>query len=47
MARVGDVRTFENFVIPVPPSVDVSSYKAVVVSCDSFDRFITSAAYRE
>jgi hypothetical protein len=47
MARVGDVRTFENFVVPVPPSVDVSSYKAVVVWCESFDQFITSAAYRE
>jgi hypothetical protein len=46
MARVGDVRTFENFVVPVPPSVDVSRYAAVVVWCESFSQFITAAKYR-
>jgi hypothetical protein len=47
MARVGDVRTFENFVVPVPASIDVSAYRAVIVWCESFDQFITAAAYRE
>jgi hypothetical protein len=47
MARVGDVRTFENFVVPVPASIDVSGYRAVIVWCESFDQFITAAAYRE
>lgn len=31
MQRVGDVRTFENFVVPVPETVDVGQYKAVIV----------------
>ena len=45
MARIGDVRTFENFVVPVPPSVDVSRYAAVIVWCESFSQFITAAKY--
>jgi hypothetical protein len=46
MARVGDVNTFENFVVAVPPSVDVSQYNAVIVWCETFGQFITAAKYR-
>lgn len=46
MARIGDVRTFRNFLIPVPESVDVSRYSAVIVWCESFDQFITAAEYQ-
>jgi len=46
MARVGDVRTFENFVVPVPESIDVARYDTVVVWCESFSQFITAAKYR-
>ncbi|HEY0879395.1 MAG TPA: DM13 domain-containing protein [Zeimonas sp.] len=46
MVRVGDVRTFENFVVPVPESVDVSAYDTVIVWCESFSQFITAARYR-
>jgi hypothetical protein len=46
MARVGDVRTFENFVVAVPASVDVSSYNTAIVWCESFSQFITAAKYR-
>ena len=46
MVRVGDVRTFENFVVPVPESVDVSKYKAVIIWCETFSQFITAAEYR-
>jgi len=46
MKRVGDVRTFENFVVPVPESVDVSQYKAVIIWCESFSQFITAAEYK-
>lgn len=46
MVRVGDVRTFENFVVPVPDSIDVSSYNTAIVWCESFGQFITSAKYR-
>lgn len=46
MVRVGDVKTFENFVVPVPESIDVSAYNTVVVWCESFGQFITAAKYR-
>jgi hypothetical protein len=46
MARVGDVQTFENFVVPVPPGVDPARYTAVIVWCESFGQFITAARYR-
>jgi hypothetical protein len=46
MVRVGDVRTFENFVVPVPTSIDVSDYSTVIVWCESFSQFITAGKYR-
>lgn len=45
-ARLGDVKTFENFVVPVPASVDVAQYTTVVVWCETFSMFISSAKYR-
>ncbi|MCX7892122.1 MAG: DM13 domain-containing protein [Burkholderiales bacterium] len=45
-ARVGDVKTFENFVVPVPEGVDVSQYDTVVVWCEAFSMFISAAKYR-
>ena len=46
MVRVGDVRTFENFLVPVPESIDPADYSAVVVWCESFGQFITAAKYQ-
>jgi hypothetical protein len=46
MARVGDVRTFDNFVVEVPPSIDVTRYTTVIVWCETFGQFITAARYR-
>ena len=46
MVRVGDVRTFENFVVPVPQGIDVSAYSAAIVWCETFGQFITAAKYR-
>ena len=46
MMRVGDVKTFENFIVPVPESIDVSRYNTVIVWCESFGQFITAAKYR-
>jgi rhodanese-related sulfurtransferase len=41
--RLGDVKTFENFIVSVPESVDVSRYSTVVVWCESFSQSITAA----
>ena len=45
--RLGDVKTFENFVVAVPPSVDVAQYTTAIVWCESFSQFITAAEYRQ
>ena len=45
MVRLGDVRTFNNFIVEVPPGIDPSSFTSVIVWCESFGQFITSAKY--
>ncbi len=45
-AQVGAVRTFNDFIVAVPPTVVVSRYNTVVVWCESFGQFITAAEYR-
>jgi len=46
MAPVGDVKTFENFIVPLPASVDPAAYDTVVIWCEAFSQFITAAKYR-
>ena len=46
MQIVGDVKTFENFVIPVGESVDIEAYSAVIIWCETFGEFITAATYK-
>ena len=46
MVRVGDVKTFKNFVVAVPESVDPSRYNTVIVWCETFSQFITAAKYQ-
>lgn len=46
MVRVGDVKTFENFVVPVPPGIDPANYAAVIIWCETFSEFITAAPYK-
>lgn len=46
MAVVGDVKTFKNFIITVPESIDAASFNTVVIWCESFNQFITAARYR-
>lgn len=45
IARVGDVRTLENFIVPVPPGIDPAAYNTVIVWCESCGQFITAARY--
>jgi hypothetical protein len=46
MRRVGEVKTFENFVVPLPADVDPAAWRAVIVWCETFSMFITAAQYR-
>ena len=44
--RAGDVKTFDNFVVALPPSLDIARFDTVVVWCERFSMFITAAKYR-
>jgi hypothetical protein len=46
MVQVGDVKTFDNFIVPLPPQIDPGKYRAVIVWCEAFGQFITAAQYR-
>ena len=46
MIEVGPVRTFENFMVPVPNSLDTAAFSAAIVWCESFSQFITAAKYQ-
>ena len=43
---IGDVKSFEGFLLNVPDGVDVSAYTTVLIWCESFAEFITAAKYR-
>jgi hypothetical protein len=43
--EVGPVKTFDNFVVPLPTGIDLTRYNTVVVWCESFGEFITAAQY--
>ena len=46
MVRVGEVKTFKNFVVPMPPDTDPARYNTVIVWCETFSQFISAAQYR-
>lgn len=46
MVQVGPVKTFENFIVPVPAGIDPSEYTTVIIWCEAFGQFITAARYR-
>ena len=46
MVQVGPVKTFDNFIVPVPEGIDPSDYNSVIIWCEAFGEFITAAQYR-
>lgn len=46
MVHVGPVKTFDNFIVPLPASIDPARYTSVIVWCETFGQFITAARYR-
>jgi len=46
MVRVGDIKTFENFVIPVDAGINPKKYTSVIIWCEAFGEFITAAKYQ-
>ncbi len=45
--KVGPIRTFNNFIVPLDGSIDLEQYTAIVVWSEAFSQFITSASYRQ
>jgi len=45
-AYIGEIRTFDNFILEVPEHVNPAAFKAVVIWCETFGEFITAASYQ-
>lgn len=45
--RIGSVKSFQGFVLPVPEGVDVAAYQSAVIWCERFSQFISAARYQE
>ena len=45
MVQVGEVKTFENFIVPLGNGIDPSRYDTVIVWCETVGQFTTSARY--
>lgn len=44
--HIGEVKTFNRFLIDVPTDVDIADYTTVVVWCERFSKFISAGEYR-
>ncbi|MEG0186448.1 MAG: DM13 domain-containing protein [Stenotrophomonas sp.] len=44
--RIGEVKTFNRFLVDVPDNVNVDEYTTVVVWCERFSQFISAGQYR-
>lgn len=45
-ALIGDIKSFDGFILDVPADVDVGAYTTAVVWCEAFSQFISAAKYR-
>lgn len=46
MTEVGNVRTFDNFIVKLPEAVDPTRFNSVIIWCETFGEFITAAQYQ-
>lgn len=44
--HVGEIKTFDNFILELPADTNPADYRALVVWCETFGEFITAASYR-
>ena len=44
--RIGDVKTFDGFLLEVPETINIDDYSTVIVWCEAFGEFITAAKYK-
>lgn len=43
MLRIGDIKTFDRFLLPLPVGTSLSDFNTAVIWCETFGEFITSA----
>jgi hypothetical protein len=43
MINVGDVKTFDRFMVTLPQDLPLDNYTTVIIWCETFGEFITSA----
>ncbi len=43
---LGDVKSFDGFIVPIPVGVELAQYQGVLIWCEAFQRFITAAPLR-
>jgi len=46
MIQVGDVKSFDRFTVELPLGFDAQQYNTVIIWCETFGEFITSARYK-
>jgi hypothetical protein len=46
MVVVSDIKTFDNFLVKVPATINPSQYSSVIIWCEAFGQFITAAQYQ-
>lgn len=46
MMQVGEVKTFDNFIVKLSEDVDPAQFNTAIVWCESFEIFITAGKYQ-
>lgn len=46
MMPVGNIKTFDRFILPLDESVNLEDFTTAIVWCESFGQFITAAQFR-
>lgn len=46
MVKVGEVNGFNNTILPIKDGINIEAFNTVIIWCESFDQFITSAQYK-
>lgn len=44
--QIGEVKSFGGVIVQIPDGVDIADYDTVLIWCEAFGEFITSAKYR-
>lgn len=46
MVEVGEINSFNNTILPINDGINIENFNTVIIWCESFDQFITSAQYK-